>query len=101
MDDDTPEMFVMVPAKELTAIKTVQQEILTTLQEIKTRISTSPGGSGSEYISSEQFMKATLMKKSKFYDMVNNNKIRVLRKMRKTYVLASEVKRFFTDPTMS
>ena len=89
----------MLPSEELADLKAGQQEILNCLLEIKGKIS--PASYGNDWILAEDFMKQTKMKKTKFYDMVNNNKIRVLRKLRKTYVLASEVKRFFEEPSMS
>lgn len=99
MDIDTTRTYIMVPAEEFTALKSALAQISSDLAELKN--SRASPGPKADYILAEEFMQLTHIKKSKFYDMVNNNKIRVIRKLRKTYVLATEVKRFFVDPEMS
>jgi len=99
METDSTRTFILIPAEEFTALKSALAQILSELSDLKAGAYQT--SLPAEYITANDFMKMTNMKKSKFYDMVNSNKIRVIRKLRKTYVLASEVKRYFIDPEMS
>jgi hypothetical protein len=99
MDMDTqPSMtLVMIPASELESIKATQNEILTLLKN--------PSGKReniftSDHVLAADYMKAVGIKRTKFYDLVGKGKIRTLKKCRKIYVPAAEIKRYFTDPSI-
>ena len=93
---DVQEMnFVMIPAADLALLKTSQQEILQQLKELNTK---GPGGLPIEYITAVEFMKAVSIGRTKFDQLVNTNKIKVIKKRRKIYVPVGEVDRFFKDP---
>lgn len=99
METDCSKTFIMVPAEEFLALKSTLALILSEISALK--VGGAQAVPHADYIPASEFMKLTNMKKSKFYDMIGHNKIRVIRKLRKTYVLASEVKRYFIDPEMS
>jgi hypothetical protein len=90
--------FVVIPAEELENLKIGQQQILNFMQQMSGN--RPKAKAESEYISASEFMAAVGIKRTKFYDLLGNNKIKTLKKCRKTYVLVTEVKRFFTDPSI-
>ena len=87
--------FVIIPETELNEIKLVQREILNLLknQAGKTEILL-------KYIPSTDFMKAINIKRSKFFELVRTNKIRVIRKKRKLYVPVTEIDRYFNNSSI-
>jgi hypothetical protein len=52
------------------------------------------------HITAKEFMAAVRICRSKFDQLVNENKIRIIRKRRKIYVPTSEVDRYFSDPSI-
>lgn len=52
----------------------------------------------SQHISAQEFMSAVNIKRTTLPAPITNNQIRTIKKKRKLYVLASEVKRYFFDP---
>lgn len=98
MEEVSKSAFVLITAEDLESLKDSQQQMILLLKQIKSRMD-NPALQVS-HITDKEFMKATGIKKTKFYDMVNRGKINVFRKVRKTYVLASEVQRYFSDPGM-
>ncbi len=86
--------LVMIPQEELTNLKLTQQEILKQLQNLQIP----PSGSIQiKNITAKEFMVAVRICRSKFDQLVNRNKIRIIKKGRKIYVPISEVDRYFSD----
>lgn len=86
--------LVMIPQEELTNLKTTQQEILKQLQNLQIP---SSGSIQIKNITAKEFMVAVRICRSKFDQLVIQNKIRTIKKRRKIYVPISEVDRYFSD----
>lgn len=54
----------------------------------------------SDYITAKEFMKAVGIKRTRFYNLIALNKIKTIKKSRHIHVLASEVERYFKDPSI-
>jgi hypothetical protein len=52
------------------------------------------------HITAKEFMAAVRICRSKFDQLVGQNKIRIIKKRRKIYVPTSEVDRYFSDPSI-
>lgn len=89
--------MVMIPEREWMAMKTLQMEIL---QQVKDLHLKGPAGIPIDYITAKEFMKAVNIGRTKFDQLVNGCKIRVVKKRRKIYVPAREVERYFKDPSI-
>ena len=89
--------LVMIPQEELSNLQLTQQEILKQLQNLQ--LSTSPTVP-IRHITAKEFMTAVRICRSKFDQLVNQNKIRIIKKRRKIYVPISEVDRYFADPSI-
>lgn len=89
--------LVMIPQEELSSLQSTQQEILKQLQSLQ--LLTSPTVPLS-HITAKEFMAAVRICRSKFDQLVSENKIRIIRKRRKIYVPTSEVDRYFSDPSI-
>jgi len=87
----------MIPAEELAVLRSSQQEILLQLKQLNNKTT---NGLSVEYITAKEFMKAVYIGRTKFDQLVNNNKIKVIKKRRKIYVSVNEVQRFFKDPNV-
>ncbi len=90
--------LVMIPEDELASLKTSQAEILAQLKNIKTFSSTKEVFPN--HITAKEYMTAVKICRSKFDQLVSTNKIKTIKKKRKIYLPASEVDRYFTDPTV-
>ena len=92
-------MLVMIPAEEWEAFIQGQKRILDRLDQIsqskplQNRIS-------SGYLTAIEFMNAVHIRRSKFDQLVSGNKIKTIKKKRKIYVPATELERFFNDPSI-
>lgn len=89
--------LVMIPQEELSNLQLTQQEILKQLQNHQ--LSTSPPVP-IRHITAKEFMTAVRICRSKFDQLVNQNKISIIKKRRKIYVPTSEVDRYFSDPSI-
>ena len=89
--------LVMIPEEELSNLQSTQQEILKQLQSLQ--LLTSPTVP-LRYITAKEFMAAVRICRSKFDQLVSENKIRIIKKRRKIYVPTSEVDRYFSDPSI-
>ncbi len=89
--------LVMIPQEELANLQVTQQEILKQLQNLQ---SVSSSTVPIRYITAKEFMVAVRICRSKFDQLVNQNKIRTIKKRRKIYVPTSEVDRYFSDPSI-
>jgi thiaminase len=87
--------LVMIPKEEWTVLLAVQQDILRQLKELSTR---EVPGVPVNHITAKEFMDAVRIKRTKFDQLVQTNKIKSIKKGRKIYVPASEVERYFNDP---
>lgn len=89
--------LVMIPQEELSNLQLTQQEILKQLQNLQ--LSASPTVP-IRHITAKEFMIAVRICRSKFDQLVSQNKIRTIKKRRKIYVPTSEVDRYFLDPSI-
>ena len=89
--------LVIIPQEELATIKNMQQEILLQLKELNLQRSLP---SMPKNITAVEFMKAVHICRSKFDQLVNSNKIKVIKKKRKIYVPFTEVDRYFSDSSI-
>jgi hypothetical protein len=53
-----------------------------------------------EYLTSQEFMEATKIRRSKMEHLIKTNQIKSIKKSRKIYIPASEIERYFSDPTI-
>jgi len=90
--------LVILPEEEWNQIRSSQNEILALLKDVKadSRISINPYG----YITAMEFMKAVRIRRTKFDQLVQSNKIRIIKKLRKIYVPVTEIDRYFKDSTI-
>lgn len=56
---------------------------------------------GGRFITAIEFMQSVKIGRTKFDELIAKNKIKTIKKKRKIYVLASEVDRYFTDPSIN
>jgi hypothetical protein len=89
--------LVIIPEEELTNIQTTQQEILRQLQSLQYPSSTTVPV---RHITAKEFMAAVRICRSKFDQLVSENKIKTIKKRRKIYLPTSEVDRYFSDPSI-
>ena len=89
--------LVIIPEEELTNIQSTQQEILRQLQGLQ---SSSSSTVPIRHITAKEFMGAVRICRSKFDQLVSQNKIKTIKKRRKIYVPTSEVDRYFSDPSI-
>ncbi|MEJ7738028.1 MAG: hypothetical protein WKF97_11425 [Chitinophagaceae bacterium] len=89
--------LVIIPIEELNNLKTTQQEILQQLKELRATSSSIPTA---RHVTAKEFMAAVKICRTKFDQLVIDNKIKTIKKRRKIYVPAAEIERYFTDPTI-
>lgn len=85
----------MISKDEWTSFKASQTEILETVKILVGKTSMKAPAS---YITAKEFMEAVRIKRTKFDQLVQSNKIKTIKKKRKIYVPAKEVERYFSDP---
>lgn len=90
--------LVMIPQEELANLKSTQEEILQQLKVIQSKHSDI--SIAVKNITAKEFMAAVRICRSKFDQLVNSNQIKTIKKRRKIYVPASEIDRYFTDPSI-
>ena len=89
--------LVMIPEEVLSKLQLTQRGILKQLQNLQ--LLSSPTVSV-RHITAKEFMAAVRICRSKFDQLVSENKIRVIRKRTKIYVPTSEVDRYFSAPSI-
>lgn len=89
--------LVIIPIEELNNLKTTQQEILRKLTDLSVG---KPSPTSSSHITAKEFMAAVKICRTKFDQLVIANKIKTIKKRRKIYVPASEIDRYFSDPSI-
>jgi SAM-dependent MidA family methyltransferase len=89
------QLITVIPLEEWKRLNTNQEKILDFLANLSIKTDVS-----SPYITANEFMDAVRIRRSKFDQLVSENKIETLKKGRKIYVKSSEVSRYFNDPSM-
>lgn len=92
-------VVIPITIEEWNEFKSQQQEILKRLDKINTG-NTPKSKATSDYITAIEFMKAVKISRSHFDNLIAKNKINTIKKFRRIYVLASEVERYFLDPSI-
>lgn len=87
--------FVVLAEEKWNKLFDMQLELLTLLKEIKAR-SPRPAFK-TEYITALEFMAAVRIKRTKFDQLAQEGKVKVIRRGRKLYVPVSEVGRYFEE----
>ncbi len=98
--NQTPNIpVVMIPLEQFNGI--IETFFKKFMEEI-TRIieSRSNADDKNSYITSEEFMAATKICRTRFDDLRKNNQIKSLKKSRKIYIPFSEINRYFNDPSI-
>lgn len=89
--------LVLIPREEWEVFKRMQSEILQWLKETRLdNASVVPF----KHITAKEFMDAVRIKRTKFDQLVQTNKIRIIKKLRKIYVPVTEVDRYFKDSSI-
>jgi hypothetical protein len=99
MEMKEPHILVMIPAEELESLKQGQQQILEHLNQLRSTKVPERGITPS-YVTAQEFMQAVHIRRWKFDQLIAGNKIKAIKKKRKIYVLASEIERYFSDPSI-
>ena len=86
--------MILMPEEEWTIFKRKQDEILQCLKTVPPR---SSAFVPVKYITAKEFMEAVRIKRTKFDQLVQTSKIKVIKKRRKIYVPVAEVERYFSD----
>ncbi|MGV3528137.1 MAG: hypothetical protein ACO1OO_04515 [Flavisolibacter sp.] len=89
--------LVMIPQEDLLQLRSNQEEIL---KEIKNLQTSKAGAIPINNITAKEFMSAVRICRSKFDQLVSDNKIKTIKKKRKIYVPSGEIERYFNDPSI-
>ncbi len=92
--------MVVLPEEEWSQFKASQNEILYLLKDFKNSLKPSTSGNLSEYITANEFMQAVKIRRTKFDQLVQTNRIKIIKKLRKIYVPVTEIDRYFNDRTI-
>jgi hypothetical protein len=99
MELNVPSKMILIPAEELESLKRGQQQIIDQLDQFK-QSWLNRNNPSQQYITSKEFMEAVRIRRWKFDQLISTNMLKTIKKKRKIYVLASEVGRYFTDPSI-
>lgn len=94
---NTEQILVILPQEKVEQLIAFQQDILQQLKELNTR---GPTGIPINHITAKEFMGAVRIHRTKFDQLVNENKIKTIKKKRKIYVPVTEIDRYFNDPSI-
>lgn len=89
--------MIEVSEAEWKAFKEMQEEILRHMKGLSQKERNTPGISVN-YITAKEFMDTVRIKRTKFDELVQQNKIKIIKKTRKIYVPVEEVERYFASP---
>lgn len=89
--------LIMVPQEEWQSVVATQQEIL---QQLRCLSPQNGERVHPKYITAKQFMDAVSIRRTKFDQLVQASKIKIIKKRRKIYVPVSEVERYFRDDSI-
>ena len=92
--DSSNMTLVMLPKEAWDVVITSQQDILRQIKEMNTK---EQAGILIKNITAQEFMQAVRIKRTKFDQLVVQNKIKIIKKRRKIYVPISEIDRYFSD----
>jgi hypothetical protein len=92
--------LVVLPEEEWNYFKSSQNEMLALLKNLGTDSKSSVTKNISGYITAKEFMEAVKIRRTKFDQLVQTNRIKTIKKLRKIYVPIAEVERYFKDSTI-
>ncbi len=95
--DSSSMTLMMVPRETLDAIIASQQDILRQIKEFNIK---EPTGIVVKNITAKEFMEAVRIKRTKFDQLVAQNKIKIIKKRRKIYLPVTEIDRYFNDSSI-
>lgn len=88
--------MIEVSEAEWKAFKEMQEKILRQMKGLSQKEQNTPGISVN-YITAKEFMDTVRIKRTKFDELVQQNKIKIIKKTRKIYVPVEEVERYFAS----
>lgn len=86
--------FIMIPQQDWNFIKEQQKEILDQIKVLQEKRNNQVP---TNYITAKEFMETLRIKRTKFDQLVQTNKIRIIKKERKIYVPVKEVDKYFSN----
>ena len=90
--------WIMISESELESIKVTLQKILIHVLVLKTpEIAT---GIQHPCVTAIEFMEAVRIRRTKFDELISENKIKTIKKKRKIYVPVGKIERYFKDPAI-
>ena len=90
MTTESSTHFIMVPIERFQALEKTQEIILRKIDNLLGSEKDDP-----DFLTAKQFMAKTHMCRTTFDELRNSNRINVLKKGRKIFVPATELKRYF------
>lgn len=84
--------FIMLPKEEWENLKSAMRDVLERLQQLSIPATATPA---LNYITAKEFMDAVRIKRTKFDQLVAENKVQILKKGRKIYVAVKEIESYF------
>lgn len=90
--------LVVLPEEEWNQFRNGQNEILALLKNVKYDSRKPVNHYG--FITAMELMEAVKIRRTKFDQLVQTNKIRIIKKLRKIYVPVTEVNRYFKHSTI-
>jgi hypothetical protein len=91
-------IYLLVPGEEIETIKQKQDRIIDLLENSELKRNGSDKLS-TPYITAREFMQLVRIGRWKFNQLINESKIKTIKKKRKIYLPAGEVERYFKDNT--
>ena len=92
--------MIVLPEEEWGQFKANQNEILLLLGNLKINFKPFIPTNLSEYITANEFMQAVKIRRTKFDQLIQTNRIKTIKKLRKIYVPVTEIDRYFNDSTI-
>ena len=92
--------MIVLPEEEWGQFKASQNEIILLLKDFKNSFKPSVSRSLSEYLTAKEFMEAVNIRRTKFDQLVQTNRIKIIKRLRKIYVPVTEIDRYFKDSTI-
>lgn len=89
--------LVMLGEEEWHHIKSSYQEIIDLIRALHAK---GPGGVPVKNVTAKEFMAAVRIGRTKFDQLVQTGKIRIIKKRRKIYVPVGEIERYFNDASI-
>lgn len=89
--------LVMISKEEWEQFKIIQTEIL---ERVRNPAVSKDTVVPVDYITAKEFMEAVRIKRTKFDQLIQTNKIKIIKKKRKIYVPVKEVEKYFGDSSI-